>query len=278
MSDPEDERMIEDMVDSADDVSSHRDQTDTDTPASERDNPAEEDAISTPEATDERPVETTAERFLELETELAGAEPTLPDGTVRSGYIADAALVPVGEVPEGYPVSLGADRALAITIELETGREVPAYLDWPADEGPTADSMLGRLLQTVDLEPEHLADLYGSRVLVTVTDGHYTLYVPDHPPRGSGRTVYGVVLGAVASIGSLIGFVLAPSSALFLIFVLTTLLVLPWLTYRDAWHLRTHSDWDGGPLFWATVAMLPGVNVLSTALYLSQRSSATRLH
>jgi len=62
-----------------------------------------------------------------------------------------------------------------------------------------------------------------------------------------------------------------------LLFLLVTLVVLPLFTYRDAWYLRTHSDWEGGPAFWATLAMIPGVNLLSTALYLLARGRATYL-
>lgn len=60
-----------------------------------------------------------------------------------------------------------------------------------------------------------------------------------------------------------------------MLFVLLTLCVLPVFTYRDAWYLRAHSDCEGDPVFWATLAMLPGLNLLLTALYLRDRGRAT---
>ena len=225
----------------------------------------------------ERPEDRAAERFLELEAELAsGSEATLPDGSVRAGRLVDAALVPTADVPPEYPVDIGQDEALALTVELEGGRTVPTYLDWPEDRA-AEESRLGRLLTGMDVAPEQLAELFGRRVLVTVVNGRYTLYLPDEPPRGTGRDVYGVLAGAVGSVAALVGFTLTLNGLLFLLFLFLTLLVLPLATYRDGWYLRTHSDWEGGPVFWATLAMIPGLNLLSTALYLRARTRATYL-
>ena len=218
-----------------------------------------------------------AERFLELEAELAaGAEATLPDGTVRTGRVVDAALLSAAEVPESYPVDVDTDHALGLTVELESNRQVPTYLDWPENRDTGEDSTLGRLLAGFEIAPERLAELYGRRVLVEVVDGRYTLYLPEEQPRGTGRDIYGVVAGVAASIATLGGVGLDAPLAL-LGFLLVTVLVLPGFTYRDSWYLRTHSDWEGGPVFWATLAMLPGLNLLSTAVYLRARHSATYL-
>ena len=225
-----------------------------------------------------RPEDEAAARFLELEAELAAAtSPALPDGTIRHGVLVDASLVSTSDVPAEYPVEVTSSRALALSVELDTGKKVTAYLDWPADGKPGEDSTLGRLLTGLSVPPEQLGELYGQRVLMTVIDGHFTLYVPEESPRGTGVNVYGVIGTAVASIATLLGFTLSPGSLLFLAFVITTLVLLPFFTYRDAWYLRTNSDWDGGPLYWASLAMIPGLNVLSTAVYLSQRRSATFL-
>lgn len=219
-----------------------------------------------------------AERFLELEAELAaGPEAPLPDGSVRSGRLVDAGLVPVADVPGGYPVDLGTGQALALTVELDGGRQVTAYLDWPADGDPDEASTLGRLLAGMEIAPEQLAELYGRRILVEVVDGRYTLYLPDEPPRGTGRDVYGILASAVGSVAALVGFTLTLDGLLFLLFLFLTVLVLPLFTYRDGWYLRTHSDWEGGPAFWATLAMIPGLNLVSTALYLLARNRATFL-
>lgn len=218
-----------------------------------------------------------AERFLELEAELAaGTDATLPDGTVRAGRLVDAALLPAPEVPDDYPVDVGTDQALGLTVELESGRRVPTYLDWPESRDPREDSTLGRLLAGLEVAPAQLAELYGRRVLVEVVDGRYTLYLPGEQPRGTGRDVYGVVAGAAASVATLVGAGLGLPFAL-LGFLLVTVLVVPFFTYRDSWYLRTHSDWEGGPVFWATLAMLPGLNLLSTAVYLRARRNATYL-
>ena len=220
-----------------------------------------------------------AERFLELESELtAGPEATLPDGTVRSGRLVDAELVSAADIPEEYPRHPGTGRALAVTLEIAGGRRVPAYLDWPEDGDPTAESTLGRLLAGLDVAPEQLAELYGRRVLVEVVEGRYTLYLPEEPPRGTGRDVYGVVAGAVASVATLLGLALGVGSGvgLFVLFLVLTL-VVPFFTYRDAWYLRTNSDWEGGPVFWATLAVVPGLNLVSTGLYLLARTRVTYL-
>lgn len=237
------------------------------------DEPKREDSTG---GTVERSGDRAAERFLALESELAaGSDATLPDGSVRPGRLVDAALVPAADVPDGYPLDPGEGRALAVTLELEGGRSVPAYLDWPESGDPAEESTLGRLLAGLEVAPEQLAELYGRQVLVEVVDGRYTLYLPDEPPRGTGRDRYGVIAAAAASVATLATLALGVGgTAMLLLFVLLTLFVLPIFTYRDAWYLRTHSDWEGGPVFWATLAMLPGVNLLSTGLYLRDRGRA----
>ena len=250
------------------------DQTDSDDTA-EGSSDAERGIDERPRRTEDR----TAERFLELESALAaGSDATLPDGTVRQGRLVDAELVPAADVPEAYPLAPGEGRALAVTLELAGGRTVPAYLDWPEDGDPTAESTLGRLLAGLHVAPEQLAELYGRRVLVEVVDGQYSLYLPAESPRGTGRDVYGVVAGAVASVATLLGLALGVGSGLLLVtFLVLTVVVLSLFTYRDAWYLRTHSDWEGGPVFWATLALLPGLNLVSTALYLLARDRVTFL-
>jgi hypothetical protein len=44
--------------------------------------------------------------------------------------------------------------------------------------------------------------------------------------------------------------------------------------YYDAWDLRTTTNWEGGPLFWATLAMIPGLNILGVVAYLILRQNA----
>ncbi|WP_135665915.1 hypothetical protein [Halorhabdus rudnickae] len=50
--------------------------------------------------------------------------------------------------------------------------------------------------------------------------------------------------------------------------------MLPALVYKDAWYVRTHSDWDGGPAYWALFAALPFLNLGTIGLYFWRRSRA----
>ena len=219
-----------------------------------------------------------AERFLELEAELSSAtDSALPEGGVRRGQIVDAGRVPVEEIPNGYPVDIGSGQALVLTVEVTGVGEAQTYLDWLEDGEPGTDSTLGRLLESLEVEPEQLATLYGQQLLVEIVDGSYTVYVPAESPRGTDRTT-GIAAELGVSLAALLGSVVASgtlAAILLVVFVLTTLLAVPFETYRDSWYLRTHSDWEGGPVFWTVLAMVPLLNVLSTVLYLSGRRDAT---
>lgn len=219
-----------------------------------------------------------AERFLELEADLSEvSEATLPEGTVHRGQIMDANRVDSSEIPDSYPVSVGDGQALVLTVDLVDGGEVQTYLDWPADGDPEEESALGRLLAALGVAPEELASLYGQRVLVEIVDSHYTLSIPAEPPRGADEKT-GIVAAHGASMLALTGGVLAGgalSALLWVLFFALTFIVVPYYTYRDSWYLRTHSDWEGGPLFWTALAMVPLLNTLSTALYLSGRRDVT---
>lgn len=227
-------------------------------------------------------VETTedevAERFLELEAELKERpDATLPSGTIKRGQIVDAHRVPTEEIPAEYPTAVGTGQALVLTVDVVGIGEVQTYLDWPEDGEPGEESTLGRLLDALGVGPERLASLYGREILVEVVDSSYTVYVPSDAPRGEVRTT-GIATSLGASLAALAGASIASgtlAALLLVVFVLLTIVALPALTYRDAWHLRTHSDWEGGPVFWAVLAMIPLCNVLSTAAYLSGRRNAT---
>jgi hypothetical protein len=228
-------------------------------------------------AEESRPEDHVAERFLELEAELSRAtESPLPEGAVRRGQVVDAGRVPVDEIPDGYPVDVGRGQALVLTIDLVGVGEVQTYLDWPEDGEPGTESTLGRLLDSLGVEPERLAALYGQQLLVEIVDGSYTVYVPAESPRGTDRAT-GIAASLGVSLAALLGSVVASgtlAAVLLVVFVLTTLFAVPFETYRDSWYLRTHSDWEGGPVFWAVLAMVPLLNVLSTVLYLSGRRDA----
>lgn len=239
------------------------------------------------EATVERGEETgrssegAAERFFELEAELAADETAGGADDRLRGLVVDAETVPAGEVPGSYPLSIETDEALALQVDLGD-RTTVAYLDWPGAEGIDAESALGRLLAALGVSADSFADLYGERVLLEREAGHYTVFVPPEPPRGTGNWVLGVAGGiafnaavaglvALAAAGLPVGGLL---SALVVPFLLVNLVAVPYATYRDATYLRTHSDWGQGPPFWATLSMVPGVNVLVGLLYLRSRSRA----
>lgn len=211
-----------------------------------------------------------AETFLELDADLDSTAETPLDG-LRRGLVADAARVDAAAVPGGYPLSAETEQAVELTVDFGDGTTT-VYLAWPDDGEETA---LTWLLDAMRID---LAGLYGREVLVERTGSHDTLVTPDERPRGSDTEAgivggLGVVAGFLALLaitGSTAGLGLAG-----LLWALVTLVGLPYATYRDAWYLRTRSDWEGGPLFWATLSMLPFLNLLTGAAYLRQRSRAT---
>lgn len=214
-----------------------------------------------------------AASFLELESHFEGET---PQGHVR-GQAVDIERVPASMVPDDYPVDIETEEALALTLDVD-GAEVDVYFAF--DEN-LSDDRLGRLLALKGIPADRFADLYGESILLTVADGHHVPVVPDEPPRGDSRGVYGIAAGlgmnlltvllAVVGLGGVF------SVPVVFAWVLANVIGVPAATYLDAWHLRTHTDWDGGPLFWATIGALPGVNVLSSAVYLRQRARATEL-
>lgn len=242
------------------------------------DAPADTDtAIEAEPASD---VDAAADAFVALEGELDAAGATASGRTV--GLVVDAATVPADRVPESYPLEPGGGEALALTLDLGDGGETTTYLAWPTDGRVDPDSRLGRLLAATGVPADAFADLYGRQLLVERDGEHDTLYVPPERPQGrgdwslvvaGGLAFNAAVLGlaALAAAGVTLGGLLP---ALFVPFLVVTLLVLPWATYRDASYLRSRSDWAQGPLFWAALSMLPGLNVAVSALYLRSRRAA----
>ena len=221
----------------------------------------------------------TADSFLELEGELDAAD----DGTARTtGLVVDAGTVPAGSVPDAYPHDVGSGQALQLTLELADGRTVPAYFEWPDGGAVDPKSRLGRLLGALEVSADSFADLYGRTLLLERTGGGYAVFVPPEQPRGTGEWSLGVAgglgfnlaffgLAALGAAGLPLGGLL---SALVIPFLLVNLLVVPYATYRDGTYLRSHSDWEQGPPFWAALSMVPGLNVLVSGLYLRSRAQA----
>lgn len=224
--------------------------------------------------------ERAADAFLELEGELGADDPPREDPT--TGLVVDAETVPAGEVPASYPLDATTDSVLALTVETAGGRTVTDYFEWPDDGTVDPDSRLGRLLAAAGVSADSFADIYGRRLPLERVGDRYTVFVPPERPRGSGDWSLGVAgglafnaavlgLAALGAAGLAVGGLL---SALTIPFFVVNLVALPYATYRDATYLRSHSDWGQGPPFWATLSMVPGLNVLVSALYLRSRSKA----
>jgi hypothetical protein len=219
---------------------------------------------------DERTPDDAAETFLELDDDLELRAESGATGGPRRGLVVDADRVDAGSVPAGYPLSATTDRAVALTVDFG-GETTTVYLAWPDDA--SGETALTRLLDAMDIE---LRDLYGTTVLVERADGHDVLVTPDERPRGSDLRT-GVVggLGVVAGTVGLLAVTGGLPPVAYLVWLGVTLGWLPYATYRDAWYARTHSDWAGGPAFWATLMFLPFLNLLTGAAYLWSRSRAT---
>ena len=235
---------------------------------------------STAEADRTAGADRTADAFLELEAELDAD--TGPASDRAAGLVVDAATVPADRVPDGYPLAADAEEVLSLTLAVDAGRETMAYLAWPSDGTVDPASRLGRLLAATGVQPDAFADLYGQRLLIERVGEHDTVYVPSDRPQGTGGWSLGVAGGlafnlafvglvGLAAAGLPLGGLLTP---LTLLFLLVNLVVLPYATYRDARYLRSHSDWEQGPPFWAALAMVPGLNVASSLLYLRSRARA----
>jgi hypothetical protein len=220
-----------------------------------------------------------ADSFLELEGELDAAD----DGTAQTkGLVVDAGTVPAGSVPDAHPHDVESGQALQLTLELADDRTVPAYFGWPDGGAVDPESRLGRLLGALEVSADSFADLYGRTLPLERTGGGYAVFVPPEQPRGTGEWSLGVAgglgfnlaffgLAALGAAGLPLGGL---PSALAIPFLLVNLLIMPYATYRDGTYLRSHSDWGQGPLFWAALSMVPGLNVLVSGLYLRSRARA----
>jgi hypothetical protein len=219
-----------------------------------------------------------ADSFLELESELDVED--APETGRTTGLVVDAATVPAAEVPASYPVDVTTTSVLALTLDTAGGREVTAYLEWPDDGVVEPSSRLGRLLAAAGVSADDFADLYGRTLLLERTGEHVTVFVPPEQPRGHGDWSLGVAAGltfnvATFGLAALAAAGLAPVPSGFVaLFTLVNLFLLPYATYRDATYLRSHSDWEQGPPFWAALSMVAGLNVLVSALYLRSRRNA----
>lgn len=219
-------------------------------------------------------VDRAAESFLDIESQLRTSGPTK-----RRGRAVDVERIPAEKVPENYPVEMTTPEALALRLVVDEQRETTVYFEY--DEG-AADDRLGRLLALHDIPPDRFADLHGESILLAVEDGHYVPVVPEESPRGSSVGVYGVVAGLAVNILTVALVVvglggLLSSLGVVLALVAINIVGLPIATYVDGWYLRTRTDWGQWPAFWAILAAIPGLNILSTMAYLWTRRNTTHL-
>lgn len=242
----------------------------------ERRTTREETGERSPGDASERTVDDAAESFLDLEAQLRGT-----GGVPVRGRAVDVAKVDADAVPADYPVEIATAEALALTLVVDDAdeREVTVYFAWRDGE---ADDRLDRLLTLHGIPHHRFADLHGESLLLEYRDGDYLPVVPDERVRGTARGVYGVVAGfavnllALGLIGLGFGGLLSSVGGL-AVLLAVNLFLLPLATYVDGWYLRTQTDWGQGPAFWALLALLPGVNLLSVPLYLLTRRRATPL-
>lgn len=214
-----------------------------------------------------------AEAFVEMEENIGH-----PGDRAIRAHAIDVEKVSAAEVPDDFPYEITTDDALALTLELveSRNRTVTTYFNWP-DEA--ADRRLATLLELTDVSVDRFADLHGKEILLEVQDAHYVPMLPAAGPRGDDRAIYGILAGIAPSLlialFSFVGYGAVLASMTFvLLWLICTFVVLPVSIYLDAWHLRTRTDWDGGPLFWAFLSMIPFLNVLVVPAYLISRENS----
>jgi hypothetical protein len=206
---------------------------------------------------------------------------TVPDGALAHGRAVDTERVPATGVPGGFPFEITTADALCLELSTrdDTDATTETYFEWP--ESGTGER-LERLLALHEIPAGSFADLRGSDLLLRAENDHWIPVVPDERPRGDDRAVYGIVAGLTPSVAialfSFFGFGGAVGSSLFLaLWLVCTFVVLPVSVYLDAWHLRTSTDWRGGPLRWAFLSALPAFSVVVVPFYLIMRENARPL-
>jgi len=232
-----------------------------------------------PETDDDSAVDRAAESFVHIEADLRDLS---GNPGRRYGLATDVERVSARTVPADYPIRITTDEALRLRVQgVDHAEHVPeaaasVYFEWP----PADHGALARLLALRDIDLDEFADLHGERVPLAVENGYLVPRLPPGGRRGDPRGVYGIVGGLAVNLFVLgliaFGFGGALTSPLgLLVLAVANFLMLPVATYLDARHLLTTTDWNQGPPFWAALAALPGVNVVSSLAYLYTRENAT---
>lgn len=241
----------------------------------DRDEGSEGDGSDDDPVTEEvREIDEAADSFLEVEQELDA----MAEGMQLRGQAIDVEQISASEVPGEFPYDVGTGDALALTLEVDQreGKTVTTYFQWPGDG---SDERLGRLLELCGVPLDRFADLHGEELLLEVESGHFVPVVPDEEPRGDDRAYWGILAGLFPSVLVFVASLFQSAEFLvstwfFISWLVATFVVLPIAVYFDAWHLRTTTNWEGGPLFWAALSMIPGLNVVGVAGYLIVRENA----
>jgi hypothetical protein len=199
----------------------------------------------------------------------------VPDGARLHGEVLVVESVPVDTVPDEFPGEFSGEEVLALDVDIRFGEETTTYLSAEEDNGP-----LEALLETHGASAP--ADLEGAGLLLEARNGYWVPLSRDGPRRGDDRAVYGVLAGLAPSITialfNFFGVGGAAFSPLFLaLWGVCTFLVLPVSMYVDAWHLRSTTDWEGGPARWTLVSVVPPLYVVVVPYYLVKRANARPL-
>ncbi len=191
-------------------------------------------------------------------------------------------MVDADVVPADYPRAIETVEALELVLEPPGGEATEAvYLPFPDDGVVSPDSDLGRLLDRLSIPADRFGDLHGEAIPVAKTDGALVVdLAAEGTARGSDRAILGLLGGyglllAAAVVALAGGDWLVGSPLGLAALAVLHVVVLPLSTYLDGWHLRETTRWDHAPGLWAILAVLPGVNLVTTALYLLSRNAAT---
>jgi hypothetical protein len=211
------------------------------------------------------------------DSDESGTAP-LPEGLRLYGEVDGVERVPASELPETFPVAIWTDEALALRLDL-SGQDslASSYFSLPdTDE----DDRLATLLDIHGADDP--ADLAGETVLVDIESGHPVPVSREGTRRGDRRAFYGVLAGIAPSfVFTLLSFFGLAGAVLstipFALYLLCTFVLLPPSLYVDAWHLRTTTDWEGRPLRWGVLAVVPVVNIAVVPYYLITRENARPL-
>lgn len=127
-----------------------------------------------------RELEEEVGEFFDIESDLQNlteAGVATPDVTdVDSGLVMAIDRVSTTVVPDEYPISMTGEQALAIEVELDTGRDTTVFVDWP-DDGNDVEQ-IEQLLDAADVSFDSFADIYGKPIPLEVHDGY--LVAPVH--------------------------------------------------------------------------------------------------